>query len=175
MAVEGTKNHEEIVTKYFNQLGAIFAGEAKAIDEMLRIWDEDGSCEFVGAHPYNGEFRGRNAVHVLFNNLAHTAGMSLRLEGRVGAPPVLGPRKFEPSRIRTVDDKVVVDWTSAAAMKDGKGLSIAGSDTFSFKGDKISSLRIVISPKVEGIAGLRPEDLSINDIGRLALAAWAVV
>jgi len=163
--------YEGTVQAYFKCLAAIQAGEEKAVDEIMQLWDPDGQCEFVGPEPLCGEFRGYLAVAALYSNIARTAGKCIATEKE----STLAKRTFEVGRTRVIGDKLIAEWNSEVATEDGRGYNLSGSNTFSFKRDKIKSLRIVTSPKPEQIGTLSLDDLTVNDIGRLALAAWAVV
>lgn len=165
------RDHDETIQAYFKYLAAIQAGEEKAVEDIMELWDPDGSCEFLGPEPLCGKFRGHMAVAALYNNIARTPGRQVHTEKKSR----LGKRSFQIGRTRAVNDKLVVEWNSDVVTEDARGYNLSGSNTFSFKGDKISSLRIVTSPKPEQVESLNLSDLSINDIGRLALAVWAVV
>lgn len=57
----------------------------------------------------------------------------------------LGRVHTEVSRIRFLDGKAVAGWSTIVRTKGTAGFQVAGSDTFTFKDRKISSLRVVVS------------------------------
>jgi hypothetical protein len=87
----------------------------------------------------------------------------------------LGLVHIDVNRVRVVEGKTVAGWNTLVATESGKGFQVAGSHAFSFRDGKISSLKVVVSPKAEQTTNLKLEDLTVNDIGRVALAAWCVV
>lgn len=182
-----TKEHEQIVRAYFTRIGELRAGKAEAVEKLVDMWDPDGTFEFCGAPPVNATFQGRQAIHVLYKNRLNANGMPLRLGGhddkthekggRRAAEAELGLVETEVHRTRRLDNKLVAGWTTVIGTTDGRGYQVSGSHTFTFHDGKISSLKVVISPKadVASKANLHLEGLSVEDIGRLALAAWQVV
>jgi ketosteroid isomerase-like protein len=173
---------EDIVRRYFTYIGELRNGVEGSIEKLVDLWDADGTFEFSGAPPVNGSFRGRNAIHVLYKNRFHATGMRLALAGapqgaEKGMQAALGVVDTEVQRTRVMDGKIVAGWTTIVGTRDGRGFQVAGSHTFTFRDGKISTLKVVVSPRADSPTrgGLRLEDLSVDDIGRLALAAWAVV
>lgn len=67
--------------------------------------------------------------------------------------------------------------TSGVGTREGTGFDVAGSHVFTFRKGKIRSLRVTISPKPMKSLNtkLALSDFSVQDVGRLSLAAWAVV
>jgi hypothetical protein len=136
---------------------------------------------------------------VLYKNRVAACGMPLELAGAsVGPAPAaaelardvaLGVVDTQVNRMRTLaagraapkrDDgvrgqRVAVGWTTVIGTGDQRGFQVAGNHTFVFKDGKISSLKVTISPKADTTPGLALEGLAVTDIGRLSLAAWAVV
>jgi ketosteroid isomerase-like protein len=175
MATKKQKTNVNVIKKFFTCLKKIHAGDLKAVDAMLKLWDEDGTIELTGISPYTGKFTGLNAIAVLYKNVARSAGMPLKLE-KDRKETALGPRKFNVESIRAVgENRVVANWTTVISTKDGRGFLVAGGDTFVLKGNKIYSDLFIQSPKAEIVRGFKMEGLTVNDIGRLALAAWPVV
>jgi ketosteroid isomerase-like protein len=171
---------ERVVLTYFELIRDLRAGDEEAVSKLLSLWDQDGTFEFCGSQPVTGTFKGVAAIHTLYRNRVKANGMPLKLEGKKGraeasAESALGVVNTEISRMKVMDEKVVAGWRTVIGTEDGRGFQVAGSHTFTFKDGKISSLKIVISPRADEVSNLQLEDLSVNDIGRLALAAWPVV
>lgn len=169
-----------MVKQYFSLIRDLRSGKTGSVAKLVDLWDSDGVFEFAGAPPVQAKFTGRRAIEVLYTNRFNANGMDLKLEGK-GAKgarnAALGIVDTEVHRQRTIDDKVVAGWTTVVGTKDGRGFEVSGSHTFSFADGKIKSLKIVVSPRPDEAkaAGLTLDGLSVDDIGRLALAAWAVV
>jgi ketosteroid isomerase-like protein len=170
---------EKIVDEYFNHIRDLRRGVEGSPEKLRDLWEEDGVFEFVGAPPVTGSFVGRNAIYVLYKNRFAANRMPLRLEGREPRRELiearLGEVDTEVRRTKVLDGKVVAAWSTTVATEDSQGFQVAGSHTFTFRGERISHLKVVVSPRAEEAANLRLESLSVDDIGRLALAAWAVV
>jgi ketosteroid isomerase-like protein len=177
MADEQGVDHERIVERYFDLVRELRAGKEPAVEELTSLWDPDGVFEFAGAPPVTGTFKGRVAIQTLYSNRVKVAGMPLRLEAEIPVQEAaLGTVDTQVHRTRVVDEnRVVAGWTTTIGTKGGQGFQVAGSHAFTFRNGKISSLKVVISPKHEEAPNLRAEALTVNDIGRLALAAWPVV
>ncbi len=171
---------EETVRTYFEYIRELRNGVEGAPERLRDLWDEDGVFEFAGAPPVHGSFVGRNAIYVLYRNRFRTSGMPVAIEGagdeKQAQDVALGIVDTEVQRSRALDNgKVVAGWTTVVGTQDGRGFQVAGSHSFTFKDDRIHKLRVVVSPKPDQNENLRLQDLSVDDIGRLALAAWAVV
>jgi len=167
---------DEIVEAYFAHIRDLRAGTRGAVEHLLELWDDDGVFEFAGTPPVAGTFVGRNAIAALYTNRFKANGMPLRLEGGgKGEDAELGIVDTEVQRTRHRDGKVIAGWTTTIGTADQRGYQVAGSHTFTFKNGKIASLRVVVSPRPDTHGDLRLEGLSVDDIGRLSLAAWMVV
>lgn len=153
------KDHERVMDSYFSTFSAIQKGDEGAVDRMMELWSDDGRCQVVGAGAFPDEYRGRNAIRSLYKGIAQSPARDVQTE---------------KGQMRSTATEVIVEWTSQVAAGANR-LEVGGSNQFQFKDDKISSLKIVLSPK--GAAGrkLKLHELAVNDVGRLALAAWAVV
>jgi ketosteroid isomerase-like protein len=167
---------EEIVESYFGYVRELRNGVEGAVERLMSLWDDDGVFEFAGTPPVAGTFVGANAIAALYKNRYHSSGMPLRLEGSGTAEDVeLGIVDTEVTRSRRRENKIIVAWTTTIGTADQRGFQVAGSHVFSFRNDKIATLRVVVSPRPETHEELRLEELSVEDIGRLSLAAWMVV
>lgn len=169
-----------LVERYFDTIRDLRSGKPGAVEHLVDLWDADGVFEFAGAPPVSATFKGRNAIHVLYKNRFEANGMPLRLEGEGTEHEVeaaLGVVDTEVHRMRQLDDKVVAGWTTTIGTRDRRGFAVSGSHTFSFRDGKIAALKVVVSPRAETAktADLQLEGLAVDDIGRLSLAAWAVV
>lgn len=178
------KEYEQMVKDYFSYIRELRSGKEEAIGKLVNMWDPDGTFEFAGAPPLTATFQGRNAIHVLYRNRFYANGMPLELElkgKRAGAnmDVALGVVDTEVHRMRGMNgSKVVAGWTTVIGTNRGQGFEVSGAHTFTFKDGKIKTLKVVISPQPEATtktANLSAEDLSVQDIGELSLAAWAVV
>jgi len=184
MATKQTKTNEnknaKVVDAYFRYVHDLRRGDEAAIGKLLELWHPDGVFEFAGSPPVTGTFTGRNAIHALYRNRFLANGMPLKLDRAVKKgknPPdvALGNVDTRIQRTKASCDRLVAAWTTQVATDDKRGFDVAGSHVFKFRDGRITSLRIVVSPTPNEAEGLRLDQLSVDDIGRLALAAWAVV
>lgn len=179
---------EDLVNTYFAYIKELRAGREDAVDKLVDLWDEDGVFEFAGAPPVVGTFKGRNAIHALYKNRVKACDMPLKLTGdaqfAAAQQVALGKVDTQVHRIRALDkglaaqatpERVAAGWTTVIGTSDQRGFEVSGNHTFTFKGDRIASLKVVVSPKPDPSAGLQLAGLAVDDIGRLSLAAWAVV
>ncbi len=171
---------EKLVTEYFEQIHALRNGVNSSVEKLTDMWDDDGVFEFCGAPPLNAKYCGRTAIKTLYKNRLQANGMEVKLD-KVSAKSLghgdvtLSDVETDVNRVRAHDGKLVAGWSTRIGTDQGIGFNVSGSHTFSFKDGKISSLKVVISPKPDDAPNLRMEALTVNDIGRLALAAWPVV
>jgi ketosteroid isomerase-like protein len=181
-------NNEKTVKNYFAYIRDLRNGKAGSVENLVELWDIDGTFEFAGAPPVTGTFQGRTAIRVLYQNRFKANGMTLTLQGalprrRSGKEVALGVVDTEVHRTRALDGKIVAGWTTVIGTDDGRGFEVSGSHTFTFRDGKIRSLKVVVSPRpdsaekttVAKALDLKLDDLHVDDIGRLALAAWPVV
>jgi hypothetical protein len=188
MALNIAQRHEQIVQDYFELIKELRAGKEEAVDKLTDLWDVDGTFEFAGAPPVTGTFHGRTAIHVLYKNRVKASGMPLRLDGDLNArnpktnaaysqQTALGVVETDVKRTRALDggNRIVAGWATRIGTNDDRGFEVSGSHAFTFKEGKIASLKVVISPKPDPSQNLRLDGLAVDDIGRLALAAWPVV
>lgn len=175
------RNYEETIKTYFSLIKELRAGQEEAVEKLLDLWDEDGVFEFAGSPPVTGTYNGINAIHTLYKNRVKATDMPLKLEGlqereELSKQTALGVVNTEVSRMKSAGRKLVASWRTMVSTKDERGFQVSGSHTFTFNEDgKISTLKVTLSPRAGEFENLRLDDLSVNDIGRLALAAWAVV
>jgi len=180
MSVEHENPDKKIVAEYFDLIREMREGNVGSIPKLLNLWNEDGVFEFAGSPPVTGTYKGINAIHTLYLNRCKACGMPLKLEGanvednqekEIG----LGVVTTDIGKINSNEKRIVVGWKTTVGTTDGRGFEVAGSHTFTFKDEKIETLKLVVSPRPDRNEKLLMDDLSVNDIGRLALAAWAVV
>ena len=145
----------------------------------MELWEQDGTFEFSGSPPVVATFKGAAAIHALYKNRLNSSGMSLTAETRGGASQdvTLGVVDTEVTHLRTNGHRVVAAWRTTVGTTQGHGFDVAGSHLFTFDNDKIRHLRVNVSPRPDPsqLTNLRLDNLSVNDVGRLSLAAWAVV
>jgi len=173
--------NEQVVSTYFELITGLRTGVDGSVEKLAELWAPDGVFEFAGSPPVTGTFVGINAITVLYRNRFAASGMPLRLEGTDskttdGLETALGVVETDVHRVRNLDDdRVVAGWTTLIGTADQHGFQVSGSHSFTFKDGKITHLRVVVSPKPDEIEGFDRQALSVDDIGRLSLAAWAVV
>lgn len=179
--------HEALVKRYFELIRELRTGVEGAPARLAELWDTDGVFEFTGSPEVNGTFSGINAITTLYQNRFTANGMPLRLAGATRRDKTdkedtreietaLGVVDTDVHRVRVLDDdRAVAGWATVVGTRDGQGFQISGSHSFTFKDDKIAALRVVVSPKAEAHEDFNREDLAVEDIGRLSLAAWMVV
>ncbi|TPJ54851.1 hypothetical protein [Mesorhizobium sp. B2-6-4] len=195
MVQEMTFDPEDVVTRYFEYIRELRNGQREAVDKLVDLWDDEGVFEFAGAPPVTGTYKGKNAIHVLYKNRVAACGMPLSLVGdsssasALAAEIALGVVDTKVNRMRTLvpgrptsksrtnsrGQRVAVGWTTVIGTGDKRGFEVTGNHAFTFMDGKISLLKVTVSPKAEDTPGLSLQGLAVADIGRLSLAAWAVV
>ena len=178
-------SHEDLVRTYFDLIRELRTGAEGAPERLRELWDPDGVFEFAGSPPVTGTFTGSNAITALYQNRFAANGMPLRLQGiragdaakePEGIETALGVVDTDVHRVRILDEEhAVAGWTTIVGTRERHGFQVSGSHSFTFKDGKISKLRIVVSPKPDTAEQLDASQLSVDDIGRLSLAAWMVV
>ena len=168
------------VTKYFKLIRDLRNGKETAVPGLMELWDQDGTFEFSGAPPVAGTFKGEMAIKTLYQNRLKASGMNMKIETLAAKEPQdvnLGLVDTEVTNLRTDGDRVVVAWNTTVGTTENRGFDVAGSHLFEFEGGKIKNLRVSVSPKPDKskLKNLRLDDLSVTDVGRLSMAAWAVV
>lgn len=197
MAQAKALDPQDVVNRYFELIRDLRNGQQEAVDKLVELWNDDGVFEFAGAEPVTGIYKGKNAIHVLYKNRVAACGMPLKLAGEGTAPAAadiardiaLGVVDTQVNRMRTLaagrttaksdagvrSQRVAVGWTTVIGTDDQRGFQVTGNHAFVFKDGRINSLKVTVSPKAEVTPGLALEGLAVTDIGRLSLAAWAVV
>jgi hypothetical protein len=182
MATTVETKYPKIVKNYFSYVRELRAGKEEAVDKLMELWDADGVFEFAGAPPLVATFQGRNAIHVLYKNRLLANGMPLQLDfknknkAKVDVNVALGVVDTEVHRMREMNgNKMVAGWTTVIGTDRGQGFEVSGAHTFTFRDGKIRNIKVVISPQPAATANLSADELAVDDIGRLSLAAWAVV
>jgi ketosteroid isomerase-like protein len=181
MAVDTVQNdNEKLVQTYFSYIRDLRTGVPGSVEKLVDLWTLDGTFEFAGSPPVVGTFHGRAAIQTLYKNRFSANKMPLALEADANKPApeghaALGVVDTEVKHIRHRDGHVIAGWTTVMGTADGRGFQVAGSHTFAFRDGKISSLKVVVSPRPEETKNLKLANLGVEDVGRLALAAWAVV
>lgn len=188
---------QDVVNRYFELIRELRKGEPEAVDKLVELWADNGVFEFAGAEPVTGIYKGRNAIHVLYKNRVGACDMPLKLVGDGARPAAsdiardvaLGVVDTQVNRMRTLSaghasdksdagarsQRVAVGWTTVIGTADQRGFQVTGNHAFTFKNGKISALKVMVSPKADTTPGLSLDGLAVADIGRLSLAAWAVV
>lgn len=191
MEQTSASNAHDIVDQYFALIKELRAGKEDAVEQLVKLWSEDGVFEFAGAEPVSGTYKGRNAIQVLYANRVKACGMPLKLRPPAGDPAAaaaiasgvaLGIVDTEVKQVRAVrlpagdqTQRLVAGWSTTIGTSDQRGFKVGGSHTFTFKRGKISALKVVVASKPEAADGLVLADLAVKDIGKLSLAAWCVV
>ena len=174
-----SKRMEQIVNKYFKLIRDLRNGVEKSVPQLMELWDQDGTFEFAGSPPVIGTFKGAMAINTLYKNRLNASGMGVKLETKSAKPQdvTLGVVDTEVTHLRTNGNRVAVGWRTTIGTKESQGFDVAGSHLFTFENGKIKNLRVSVSPKADEshLETLRLTDLSVNDVGRLSLAAWPVV
>lgn len=170
---------ETAVNKYFELVRALRNGDESSVGKLMEMWHDDGVFEFAGTPPLTGTFSGAAAIQTLYKNRLKSSGMAVRTDSpKLNSREVsLGIVDTEVTHMRPNGKRVVAAWRTTIGTQQGQGFDVAGSHVFTFEDGRIKTLRIMISPKAEEshLKELNRDDLSITDVGRLSLAAWAVV
>lgn len=173
------KNLKTTVTKYFRLIRDLRNGKEKAVPELMKLWDRNGTFEFTGAPPVVGTFKGEMAIATLYQNRLKASGMKMRVETQTKEPQdvTLGLVDTEVKNLRTNGNRAIVAWNTTIGTAENHGFDVAGSHLFEFENGKIKILRVSVSPKPDEskLKNLSFKELSVVDVGRLSLAAWPVV
>lgn len=176
---KSTNKTEKVVTNYFKLIHDLRKGDEKSIPKLMALWDQDGVFEFAGASPVVGTFKGAMAINTLYKNRLNSCKMGLAIETKAGKRQevTLGTVDTEVSHLRTNGNRAVAGWRTTIGTQEGHGFDVAGSHLFVIDGDKIKSVRVTVSPgpTKSHLEALNLANLSVNDVGRLSLAAWPVV
>lgn len=170
---------KNVVESYFALIRRLRSGDAGSVDELMGLWDPDGTFEFKGKPPVVGVFRGAMAIRTLYENRLTHSGMPLKLRADDGTARdvALGVVDTEVTSMRRDGTRVLAGWRTTIGTKQGQGFDTSGSHAFTFKSGRIKSLRVSISakPVKSKLAELKLDALAVRNVGRLSLAAWPVV
>lgn len=170
------KNIKEMTNSFLKNFSNIKKGDSKAVIKMLEMWTQDGVFQFDGLPELNGSFHGIMALEVLFTSIARSAASGNEVRGL----KKLHMNEMSLGEIRTIGDECYCDWRQVVSREKGQGALIFGNIKLTFRQGLISAVKVVSLPLMSTPdemlpQGLSMKDINITDIGRLALAAWAVV
>lgn len=170
-----------LVEDYFSHVKELWEGCDGTVEKFMSLWDPDGTFEFTGSPAVEATFRGANAIQVLYRNRSRANGMGVRLAPQPKTAKglerfvVLANLRPNLRKHRASPDGAVASWNTQVQTGDGQGFEMIGNHQFTIRNGKITHLKVTITPKPREVEGLSMEDLTVADIGRLSLAAWAVV
>ncbi len=169
-------SNAELTKKFLAAFKRIKGGDSTAVDEIIEYWVRDGTFSFDGVPELNGSFQGTMALDTLFSSIARTAESGNEARGL----KKLRTNLLEFGDIRSVGNECYCDWKQIISGEEGQGALINGSIKLTFREGLVSSAKVVAVPVMDATdemlpKGLSMKDLKVDDIGRLALAAWAVV
>jgi ketosteroid isomerase-like protein len=181
----GRKNapSDKLIERYFAYVRDLRAGKEGAVEKLMSLWHPKGVFEFTGTPEIESEYRGLAAIQTLYTNRFRANGMGLSLGARSSAEGATSAQRFavlgivntDLHRVKMQDDAAVAGWTTTIGTEDGQGFHVNGSHRFQFEDGRITRVTVSITPQAKEAGGLRLDDLSVTDVGRLSLAAWAVV
>ena len=140
------KGPEALAKRYFELIRRLRGGDEAAVEELMALWDEDGTFQFVGAPPVEGTFSGAAAIRTLYKNRLNSSGMRLALEPE-GREVALGVVDTDVTHLRHKDDRVIAGWRTVVGTAEGHGFDVPGSHRFTFQDGRIQELRITVSPR----------------------------
>lgn len=175
--VYSTEN-EKVAEQYFQLISGLRQGDETAIDKLTDLWTDDGVFEFAGTAPVIGTYTGKMAINSLYRNRFFANGMDVKLGGEEHLRiATMGIVETEVTHIREKENQVIAGWVTTIGTTEGEGFDISGSHLFTIEAGKIKNLKLNVSSKFEKShdKSLSPDKLTIQDVGRLSLAAWPVV
>ncbi len=178
MKTEITDYKLEVAKKYFSLINELRNGREGSIDGLMELWHPDGTFDFCGSSPVVGSFKGSMAINALYKNRLCANGMSVKLgSGKELRETAMGIVETDVTHMREKENKVIAGWRTTIGTKEGTGFDVAGSHMFTIEDGKITSLRVNVSHKADQskLSDLTLDNLSVQDVGRLSLAAWPVV
>lgn len=169
-------SNSKLAQSFLKSFSAIKNGDSAAVDKIMEMWARDGTFEFDGVQELNGSFKGTMALDVLFSSIARTAKSGNEARGL----RKLNINKLEFGEVRSIADECYCNWTQVISGSEGQGALINGIIKLTFRDGLVTAAKVVAVPLMGATDDMLPEGLSmkklkIDDIGRLALAAWAVV
>jgi len=174
-----TTTPQDLVNTYFQLIHDLRQGDPASVDSLMDLWDVDGTFDFCGSSPVVASYKGATAIRTLYKNRLNSNGMPVTLELIMGGPveATLGIVDTSVTNLKTNGVRAIAAWRTTIGTEEGYGFDVAGSHQFTIANDKITNLRVTISPKPDQsvVPNLNYTDLTVGDVGRLSLAAWPVV
>lgn len=173
-----------VVQNYISLINGIrFSGEASAIDTLMTLWEPTGVFEFTDTPGFPTLYSGSAAIRSRYEAMLHAGELVLALEGTGGgaAQTQLGPTLNRLVGVTPNANGVNATVATCYSTADGRGFQVQ-TNTFVFTFNPRSGRLSYVTERVSMdavdctlLAGTTRENLSVNDIGRISLAAWAVV
>lgn len=174
------KDNSRLVEQYFGHVSDLWEGKEGTVDKFMSLWHPDGIFEFTGSPAVQAVFQGANAIQVLYRNRSRANSMGLRLTSKPDKPAIerfctLAQLRPNLRKCKASTKGAMASWHTELETGDKQGFVMTGTHEFVIEGGRIKSLKVTISKKPTALDGVSMNDLSVADIGRLSLAAWAVV
>lgn len=171
---------KDVVETYFAAVAAMRSGDKTAVNKMMSLWGADGVLQVLGGRgddgwPRSKIYEGSKAIQSRFESMLKSDRVALTgASGKVAVDV-----KFVVGKIREEGNTVTAMVTATLSTGEDSPRSFQIEEKkFDFTFDKgkirkvvedVSWADAVVSQRLERV-GL----LSVQDIGRLTLAAWAI-
>lgn len=174
---KGSEGGEETVRQYFELVSALRKGDKAAVEGLMDFWHPEEFFKFAGASPLSGSFSGAMAIRTLYQNRVNACGMKVSSAGADGREIRLGIVEMKVNKTSSRGVKTLAGWRTVVGTSDNRGFDASGSHEFTSLDGKIKKLRVRVGdkPMASRDKSVSRLELAVSDVGRLSLAAWAVV
>lgn len=171
---------KKLVEVYFAAVAAMRTGDKKAITKMMSLWGPDGVLHVMGGRgedgwPRSKVYEGPKAIRARFEAMLKSDKVTLT-DGRSAVGLDV---KFVVGKIREDGNTMTATVTATVSTEEDSPRSFQIEEkkfVFTHESGKLQKVvedlswaNAVVSRRLESVG-----TLSVTDIGRLTLAAWAI-
>lgn len=171
----------QIVVDYFNGMEDLFAGDSTAIKKLMSLWAQDGILVLTGApgeSEWPRDYKGSRAVQSRYADMLNMQKQQFKLAD-AGSTVTIDSIDFCIESISLKGDVATVTLNAGVTTSKKPAIAFDYKRTFTFTFDKGKIQQLVehhdwSSAAEAQIERISAAGLSVKDIGRLTLAAWAI-
>jgi hypothetical protein len=171
---------KELVKSYFATVAAMRAGEKQAVTKMMALWNPDGVLEVLGGRgddgwPRSKVYKGTKEIQARFEAMLQASPILLSgAKGKVGFDVRvmvgdISEKGNTASALVTATVSAGKAGLQSFQIEEKKFVFTFAKDRIQKAVEDVSWSDAVVSNRVTATGAL-----SVQDIGRLTLAAWAI-